>query len=299
MDLAKKVQYFTLDVISGVGLGKTFGMLKSDSDVNEYLSSTEEGIKINAFAIGMGTSWLAQAPVIGRFICPSAESPGGFGKMIRTCFSYVDERTTMDTDKRSDMLASFIRHGITGDQLRSEALEQIVAGSDTTAGAIRGMLLLIMTNPRVYHKLQREIDEAVREGIVPAKGEGIISLEQARKLPYLQAVIRESMRLRPSVASLFPRDVPAGGDTITINGESVFIPGGVEIGYSAYGLHRSEAIYGADAKAFRPERWLEKDADKLAHMKSVNDLVFGHGRFMCLGKPVAQMELNKILFEVC
>ncbi|KAF6824305.1 pisatin demethylase [Colletotrichum musicola] len=300
MDLAKKAQYFTLDVISGVGLGKTFGMLKSDSDVDAYLQSTEEGIMINAFAIGAGMSWLSQAPVIGRFICPSEQknATSGFGKMIQTCFRYVDERTAMDTDKRSDMLASFIRHGLTGDQLRSEALEQIIAGSDTTAGAIRGMLLLIMTNPRVYVKLQREIDDAVRNGIAPAEGEGIISLEQARKLPYLQAVIRESIRLRPSVASLFPRDVPAGGDTVTIKGESVFLPGGTEIGYSAYGLHRSEETYGADAKAFRPERWFEEDADKLANMKTVNDLAFGHGRWMCLGKPVAQMELNKIIFEL-
>ncbi|KAJ4998443.1 Cytochrome P450 monooxygenase lolP1 [Colletotrichum sp. SAR 10_66] len=213
MDLAKKVQYFTLDVISDVGLGKTFGMLTADADVDGYLQSAEQGLTAASFALAFGLSWLAQAPVIGRFLAPSPTDDNGFGRMIAACYRDVDARAARETDKRSDMLASFIRHGLSGDELRSEALEQIIAGSDTTAAAIRGTLLLIMTNARVYAKLQREIDDA-------------------------------------------------------------------------------------DAKTFRPERWFEKDEEKLAAMKSVNDLVFGYGKFMCLGKPVAQIELAKTIFEL-
>ncbi|KAL0939968.1 pisatin demethylase [Colletotrichum truncatum] len=298
MDLAKKIQYFTLDVISGVGLGKTFGMLKKDADVDDYLKSSEEGITAISYALAFGVSWLVHAPIIGRLVAPSPNDNNGFGKMIAACFRDVDERTAKDTEKKSDMLASFIRHGLSGDELRSEALEQLIAGSDTTAGAIRGSLLHIIANPRVYMKLQREIDEAVRDGLAPALGEGLISLEQTRKLPYLQAVIRESLRMRPPVVNTFPRNIPAGGDVINVNGESVYLPEGACIGYSAYAMHRSEETYGKDAKTFRPERWFEQDEDKLAAMKSVNDLVFGYGRFLCLGKPVAQIELAKLIFEM-
>ena len=321
MDLAKKVQYFTLDVISSVGLGKTFGMLQSDTDTDNYLQSSEEGLAIGNTALALGFSWLTQAPLIGRFIAPSPRDNNGFGKMMASAFRVVDERAasffseTCTNKEKSDMLASFMRHGLSGDELRSEALEQIIAGSDTTAAAIRGTLLHIITNPRVYRKLQREIDDAVVRGDAPVSilststtGQGVdvglITAAQAAKLPYLQAVIRESLRVLTPVSNIFARDVPKEGDTVIVDGERVFIPGGdgVCIGYSAYAMHRSEKIYGKDAQAFRPERWLETgsefDPARMARMIRTNDLVFGHGHFRCLGRPVAQIELGKTVFEV-
>lgn len=298
MDLAKKVQYFTLDVISSVGLGKAFRMLQSDRDVDDYLQSSEEGLAIGNTALAMGFSWITQAPFIGRFIAPSPKDNNGFGKMMATCFRLVDERAASPADERSDMLASFMRHGLAGDELRTEALEQIIAGSDTTAGAIRGTLLHLMTNPRVYLKLQREVDDAVRRDRAPSTGGGLITAAQARQLPYLQAVIREALRVWPPVANIFSRDVPIGGDTLVVDGERVVLPGGVCIGYSAYAMHQSEKVYGKDAKAFRPERWLESDPAMLAVMVRTNDLIFGHGKFQCLGKAVAEIEIGKTVFEV-
>ncbi|PTB68611.1 cytochrome P450 [Trichoderma citrinoviride] len=296
VDMAKKVQFFALDVISGVGLGKTFGMLKSDTDVESYLQSAEEGLRIANFSLAIGLSWIAQARFLGRFIAPSPKDKNGFGKMMATCFRYVDEREASSTDKRSDMLASFIRHGIHGADLKTEALEQIVAGSDTTSSAIRIIFLHIITNPRVYAKLQKEIDEAVRDGRAPR--EGIITHSQTKQLPYLQATIREAMRVMPPVANIFSRDIPPQGDTVRVKGQDVFLPGGANIGYSAYAMHRSHEIYGDDAKAFRPERWFEEDQDKLAVMLRTNELIFGHGKYQCLGKPVAQVEIGKVVFEL-
>ncbi|KAJ5663927.1 hypothetical protein N7507_004658 [Penicillium longicatenatum] len=299
MDLAKKVQYFTLDVISSVGLGKAFGMLQSDEDVDHYLQSNEEGLAIGNTVLAMGFSWITQAPFVGKFIAPSPKDNNGFGKMMDACFRLVDARAASSTDERSDMLASFMRHGLKGDELRTEALEQILAGSDTTAGGIRGTLLHIITNPRVYLKLQHEIDDAVSRGHAPSAGKGLVTTAQTKLLPYLQAVIREALRVWPPVANIFSRDVPADGDTVVVDGESVFLPGGACIGYSAYAMHHSEKIYGKDAKAFRPERWLEEsDPAKLAAMIRTNDLIFGYGKFQCLGKPVAQIEMGKIIFEL-
>lgn len=300
MDLSQKIQFFTLDVISSVGLGQTFGMLRSDYDVDQYLQSSEEGLSALQFALALGLGRLAQAPIIGWFVAPSPKTNNGFGKMMATCFRYVDERAASSTDKRSDMLASFIRHGLTGEELRSEALEQIIAGSDTTAGAIRGALLHIMTNLRVYNRLRKETDDAVSKGIAPPADSRPISAAEAKKLPYLQAVVREALRVWPPVANIFSRDTPAGGDTVTLeDGTSVYLPGGVCIGYAAYAMHRSKETYGEDANAFRPERWFESDPDKLTAMTRTNDLMFGYGRFQCPGKPVAQLELAKTIFEVC
>ncbi|KHO01514.1 Cytochrome P450 [Metarhizium album ARSEF 1941] len=301
MDLATRVQFFTLDVISKVGLGTAFGMLEADQDVDDYLKSSAQGLAISNTALATGFSWLAHSPLIGKFIAPSPNDNSGFGKMMATCFRYVDQRASNPTDKRSDMLASFIRHGLSGDELRTEALEQIIAGSDTTATAIRATLLHVMTNPRVYAKLQREIDDAVHHRRAPAQGDGLISAAQAKQLPYLQAVIREALRVHPPVTNIFSRDVPAAGDMVTIgrrDGTKVFLPGGVSIGYSAYAMHHDKEIYGDDADAFRPERWFEADEAKLRAMTATNELIFGHGKFQCLGKKVAQLELGKSIFEM-
>lgn len=300
MDLSKKVQYLTLDIISTIGLGRPFGMILADADVDAYIQSSEEGLLIgNAFmAIGLG--WLCQAAVIGRFLAPSPTDKSGFGKMLGLCYKWVDERwATHTTDKRNDMLASFIRHGMTKDEVKSEAIEQIVAGSDTTASALRGVLLYLMTNPRVYAKLRREIDEAISQDKAPSSSEGIISNTAVKQLPYLAAVIREGIRVWPPVVNLFPHDVPPEGDTIVVDGREYYLPGGTEIGHSVQGMHHSREIFGDDAKAFRPERWLEeKDNERLTRMIKTSDLIFSHGRWMCLGKGIAQLELGKTIFEV-
>lgn len=207
------------------------------------------------------------------------------------------------TDTRSDMLSSFIRHGIRGEQLFHETFEQILAGSDTTAGSLRVIMLYLMTHPRVYTKLQAEIDEAVRTGVAPAT-RGIISDAAVKGLPYLGAVVREAMRVHPPVVNIFSKLVPKGGDVVVVDGKEHFLPGGTLIGYSAWSMHRNNrAVYGDDANVFRPERWFISDntpggKEKLARMIKTNDMIFGYGRWLCLGRTVAWIEMHKTVFEL-
>ena len=201
------------------------------------------------------------------------------------------------------MLASFIRHGVTGDELFHEIFEQILAGSDTTASGLRVIMLYTMTHPRVYAKLQSEIDAVVKAGKAPLSP-GVISDSTARQLPYLGAVVREAFRVHPPVVNLFPRVVPKGGDTVTVDGKSYYLPGGATIGYAAWSMHRNnKALYGEDAHVFRPERWLIPDSDldgkeRLARMIKTNDMIFGYGRWQCLGKAIAMIEIHKTVFEL-
>jgi cytochrome P450 len=84
--------------------------------------------------------------------------------------------------------------------LVQEVFEQILAGSDTTAAAIRVILLYVMSHPRVYAKLRAEIDETVKKGVAP-ESPSIISDAEVRRLPYLGAVVREGMRVSLHVGS--------------------------------------------------------------------------------------------------
>jgi cytochrome P450 len=184
-----------------------------------------------------------------------------------------------------------------------EVFEQILAGSDTTAAAIRIILLYVMSHRRVYAKLQAEIDETVKNGVAPASP-AIISDAEVRRLPYLGAVVREALRVHPPVANLFSRITPESGDIVAISGKEYFIPGGTLIGYSAWTMHRNNpALYGEDCATFRPERWLLDTSDPekkglLRNMTKTNDMIFGYGRWLCLGRNIALIEIHKCIFEL-
>ncbi len=217
---------------------------------------------------------------------------------MHLCRTRIEARIAEGIQTRSDMLASFARHGLGPEQLVTEAVLQLVAGSDTTSTSIRSIMLYILTHPRVYFKLQAEVDAAVASGRVPAVPEIVPDVE-ARSLLYLQACIKEGLRVHPPTAALFPKRVPDGGDTVVVDGRPVFLPGGTNVSYARYAVLRNKQVYGEDADEFYPERWLvEKDEAKLAVMHKTHDLVFGYGRYQCLGKPVALMEISKAVFEV-
>ncbi|KAK6216228.1 hypothetical protein LQW54_003802 [Pestalotiopsis sp. IQ-011] len=312
-DLANKLQFLTLDVIGLVGFGKSFGLLDVDADPDEFVRSTELGLRRCNQIMGLGITWVNAVLSLWASLTADPSKPTGFDKMLAMSTDIVEGRErefhrnsqSSSEDKsssgqRADMLASFMRNGLLGQELKTEALLQIVAGSDTTAGALRGTLIYLLAHPRVWRKLQDEADAAVRDGLAPPAGD-IISYTQTKALPYLSAVVREGIRVWPPLTDPFARDVPPEGDEVVVGGRKIFLPGGTSVIPSWKAMHRDRGLYGGDADVFRPERWLESeqpDRDRLRAMRRTNDLMFGHGKYTCLGKPVAMIEIHKAVFEL-
>jgi Cytochrome P450 len=316
MDLARKAQYFTLDVTVDIATGAPFGDLIYDEDRHEYLQSTANSLP--AIAMVSSVPWvgrLLQNPWIGKLVSPSGTEEKGIGKVIgfvirplfttfilshltcshRVATEMVAERFLPGSKKRTekpDMLQSFINHGITQEEAVFESIITILGGSDTMAIAIRATMLFIITNPHVYGKLQAEIDDAVKTGAI---SDPVIKDSEARELPYLQAVIREGLRILPPGTGQMPKLSPPEGDIV--NG--IFIPGGVNVGTNPWAIMRSSENFGQDSEVFRPERWLEASPKKRKEMEYVFELIWAYGKYKCLGQSVAIMELNKIFFEVC
>ena len=299
MDIARKTQYLAIDVISDIGFGQAFGDLASDSDMDGYLQASEDALGLMSVLCALGLIPVVQWPPLARLLGPREGDGIGMGKLMASARKLVDDRLKSETDSRTDMLAAFMRHGLTREDLFTEAWLQIIAGSETTATAIRGTVLYLIANPRVYTKLQQEIDEVVAAGLAP----GVVSDAVAKELVYLQAVLREGFRMRPPVTDIAPKKVPKGGDTVVVEGKSIFLPGGTNIGYAVNGLQSRKDIFGEDAHLFRPERWIsrkdESDAGRIAEMKKITELIFGYGKYQCLGKNIGWMEYGKAIFEVC
>jgi cytochrome P450 len=102
------------------------------------------------------------------------------------------------------------------------------------------------------------------------------------------------MRMHPPNHILLNKLVPPQGDTL----KGYHVPGGTKIAWNLWSLLRSKSMFGEDSYLFRPERWLEVDSERKLEMERHVELIFGYGRYMCAGKTVAFMELNKFYFEV-
>ncbi|KAL0933071.1 cytochrome P450 [Colletotrichum truncatum] len=291
MDICRKIQYLTLDVITSLAFGYHFGYLERDTDVHHYIQMTEESMPVMmTLTVFPNLAKLLQSPLFRR-VMPSEHDRVGFGKFIAVAKKVVAERLMLDkTAKRRDMLGSFLAHGLTREEAEGETLVQIIAGSDTTATAIRTTMLYLMTAPSCYSKLAEEVRKADREGIISSP----VTNREASDFCYLQAVIKEGLRVFPPVTGLMSTTVPKGGDFM----HGMSIPEGTNIGWTAFGVLRSKAIYGPDADVFRPERWLEAEEDHLKAMMAQWELVFKYGKWQCLGKTIALMELNKIFVEL-
>lgn len=76
------------------------------------------------------------------------------------------------------------------------------------------------------------------------------------------------------------------------------MPEGAGIGWSPFELMRNDAVWGADAKICRPDRWLEGSEEIRIEMRLRSGYGLGSGRYLCLGRNVAMMELNKVFVQV-
>ncbi|MCJ1307795.1 hypothetical protein MMC25_001443 [Agyrium rufum] len=289
MELARKVQYFTLDAISSLALGKPFGHLKQDGDVFGYIELTDAALAtIFMSSLLPPVLALLQSPLM-RPLMPKPEDSFGMGRIIGIARDAVADRFRKEGQR--DMLSSFIGHGLTQSEAGAEAAVVIIAGADTTATAIRATFLHIITNPVVYRRLQEEIDTAI---ITRKVTRPVITDAEAKRLPYLQAVIMEGLRIFPPVTGMMPKMSDADD---VVCGKHV--PAGTNVGWSALGVMQNTDIFGKDAKMFRPERWLDLPIEKQRSMEQWTYQCFSKGmRSECLGKDIAYLELNKIFFEV-
>ncbi|KAJ2734183.1 hypothetical protein IW152_002522 [Coemansia sp. BCRC 34962] len=168
--------------------------------------------------------------------------------------------------------------------LVSETALLLAAGTDTTSNTLSWTLMHLMHYPDVYRRLRDDIRREFPDHSSP------IHYEEARaRLPYLTAVISESMRVSPSVASYLPRRLPMDGNGATVSG--YFIPDGTaEICLGIAACHRSSNVW-PDPCRFDPERFMGDDAER--NWKNI--LAFSSGVRMCIGRNLAWVELYTTL----
>ncbi|KAK4171117.1 cytochrome P450 [Triangularia setosa] len=293
MEFGHRAQFFTLDVATGVTFGKPFGFMEKDGDVNRYLEITE--VMTPMFGVLGALPQLVYAMHAWPLnkLMPGAGDKVGFGALMKFAEDEVQRRLQLgDKNSELDLIRAYLNNGIEPEDVVQECITLVVAGSETTSVVLRMALLALLTTPEAYLKLQEEVDAFCRGR---DSDSGVIGYTDAKRLKYLWAVIHESMRMWPNGAGLsFSKQVPDTGDTI----HGHYLPKGTEVAQCMLGITRDRALFGPDVDIWRPERWLEVAPERAEEMWAAVELGFSTGKYICLGKQVALMELGKWFTEI-
>ena len=200
----------------------------------------------------------------------------------RAIYQELAERKTQDLSQRQDILSLMMSardeagEAMSDRELRDELMTLMLAGHETTATAIAWSLYWVHRYPEIKAKLRAEI---------ASLGQDPEPIALA-KLPYLNAVCQETLRIYPVAMLTFPRVVQQPVELIGYKLE----PGQVVMG-CIYLLHQREDIY-PDHQQFKPERFLKREFSPYEFFP------FGGGKRRCIGEALAQLELKLVLATI-
>jgi cytochrome P450 len=164
--------------------------------------------------------------------------------------------------------------GLSDMEIASEAADHLLAGVDTTSDTFMFLIwaLSLPENAKFQEKLSREV-LSLPESALDSRG--IPTAEATGLLPYLDAILKETLRLYAPLSASEPRSLPVAS---CIDGYK--IPANTVVSMSPYTLHRNPGVF-PDPLVFNPERWLG-DSKDVAEMKKWF-WAFSSGGRMCIG----------------
>ncbi|KAF8390536.1 hypothetical protein HHK36_025063 [Tetracentron sinense] len=309
IDLQDVLLRFTFDNICTAAFGVDPGCLALDLPDVPFAKAFEEATEFTLFRF-----------VLPPFVWKPMKFFGvGSEKKLKEAVQIVHkfaEKTVVDRriectklgslNMRSDLLSRLIEVEDPDDELAGKKINRysnkflkdfcisfILAGRDTSSVALAWFFWLIDEHPHVETCILREINEII--GLRKSKNEKfddvVFTVDELKKMVYLQAALSESLRLYPSVPIDFKEvqedDVFPDGTVVTK---------GARILYSIFSIARMEAIWGKDCKEFKPERWI-KDGDFVSE-NQFKYAVFNAGPRLCVGKKFAYMQMKMVAASI-
>ncbi|KAI0119692.1 cytochrome P450 [Daldinia grandis] len=283
-DLSSMILWYTMDAAGRFSFGEPLGCLQAEGDVNGSIQLVRD--RFNHWG------WWSSIPKLERLIYrnPIAmRQKRAPSRMAGVALSKIKARSGEPKNEagKIDLLQRFLEASKVHPQLDAAGIvgmlmSTISGAGDTTATTVTAILYNLIKNPTSLEKLE---DELVRADLPQIPG-----ASQVNKLPYLDAVIKEGMRLFTIITWPMERLVPAGG--VTIAGMS--FPEGTSVGCLPLAVHHNIKIFGDDAYMFRPERWLILDRERLRRMEAAH-MGFSRGRRNCLGQNIAMLQMKKVI----
>ncbi|KAH8660609.1 cytochrome p450 benzoate 4-monooxygenase [Xylariales sp. PMI_506] len=296
--------FLAFDIIGDLAFGAPFGMvLRGRDECESTLPGQPTTYVPGAETLnrrGEVSSTLGLLPALRPFasFLPDPFFTQGL-KSVKNLHGIADVAVTKrlaaaeaGAEKRTDILEMLCRakdwdgNPIARPELVSEALTQLIAGSDTVSNTACAVIYWILDGERrnpgtIVSRLQAELDSAI-----PPEAE-IAKHEQVKNLKFLRQCIDEGMRLHSTSALGLPRIVtaPAG-----VSYGQYHFPEGTVLSVPSFTIHHDADVWGPDVEEFKPDRWLN-----LTHQQKIGFNPFSYGPRACVGQNVAHMELALIV----
>ncbi|EJU01811.1 cytochrome P450 [Dacryopinax primogenitus] len=211
--------------------------------------------------------------------------------------SKIVGRDLLSTLIRANMAADLApAHRMRDEEVLAQISTFIIAGHETTASGVTWALYSLAQNPEIQEKLRAELSQVSEEAP---------SMDEVNALPYLDMVVKESLRFHSPVhgtmrVAATDDEIPLAQPVIDEYGKShdtIKVQAGDYIGVDVILMNKSKALWGEDADKFRPERW-EED------LNGANDIpgVYSHlmsfigGPRACIGYRFSIIEAKALLF---
>jgi cytochrome P450 len=292
IDLQHWLQCYAFDVIGEITFGSRFGFLDMGED--------KEGVFKAIDQRGSYSTFIGIFPWIHAWLYPRLPTTGGHGYVYNYTLRQIEhrQRELKDPENKNregppDIMTKILLaheadpEKMTRTDLITMCQSNIGAGSDTTSITLSAILYNLLKYRHTFDKLREEIDTAAKEHRISDP----ITFKETQSLPYLQAVIKEALRIHPATGLTMPRLVPPEGATIAKH----FFPAGSTVGINSWVAHRNPVVFGEDAENWRPERWIEfEEQGRNAEVEKYS-LGFGMGSRTCIGKNISLLEIAKVI----
>lgn len=253
MNLSAYINYATYDLAGEMIFSKPFGFLAAGLDVANTISNA---VPLNLYVAIAGYLYWLHCILIGNPIVTRAGILP-MGHLYHTTTTAMNERRN-NFNTSSDMAAHWFksqedRPGLV--ELRDVLAHAIIGvggATDTVSTALQSFVYHMTRHPKIYKRVRDEIDAAQAEGRCRSQ---VIQFADAQRLEYLQACIKECLRIFGPFGSVLPRIAGKGGVTI---GERTFREGTI-LSVCPWIIHRSKDYWGSDASEFNPDRWFTRE----------------------------------------
>ncbi|KAI1391672.1 putative benzoate 4-monooxygenase cytochrome P450 [Hypoxylon trugodes] len=277
--------YITFDIMGEVGLGEDFGCVSNGEEHGAL-----KDLHSHMYILGILNliPWLLNAAAR----LPSSTS--GHGSFFSYCYTAVKERLeNFDSEKTPHNILSWLLKAIidkdisappTKDALNEDSRSLVVAGSDTSSSTLAAALFFLAKSPSVQKKLQAQID-----ALVPTSASW--DYGKVKPITYIDNIIDETLRLRPSIMSGIYRVTPPEGIQI----DEEFIPGDINVFVPTLRI-QTDPRYWKQATEFIPERFGERFEEM--ETQGAPYMPFGSGIYTCAGKNLAVLSLRIIISKL-
>ncbi|OIJ68951.1 cytochrome P450 [Streptomyces mangrovisoli] len=281
VDVPGDMTKLTLETIARTGFGHDFGSFERDRP-HPFVTAM---VGTLAYAQRQNTVPLPLAPLVLRGA--SRRNAADIDHLNGTVDALVRDRRAGRSTGSGDLLDRMLRtaHPETGERLsaqnvRRQVITFLVAGHETTSGALSFALHYLARHPEIAARARAEVDRVW--GDAPAPG-----YDQVAKLRYVRRVLDETLRLWPT-APAYAREARA--DTV-LAGEHPMRRGAWTLVLTSM-LHRDPEVWGADAERFDPDRF---DAQAVRGRPPHTFKPFGTGARACIGRQFALHEATLVL----